>query len=174
MQRRTLLKASLTAAAALSLPLSVRSAFAAEPFTLYGLKSMSGAFASYGKFADMGSRLAVEQHPEILGRPLNYKVIDTEGNAGKAVRKVQEAIAQDGARFFQGCTLSSSALAVAKEVDKAGGVFMTPVGADEVTGKDCNRATFRWSVPTYGAIRETLVPLIKLLPDAKRWYTITP
>jgi branched-chain amino acid transport system substrate-binding protein len=70
--------------------------------------------------------------------------------------------------------LSSSALAVAKEVSKAGGVFMTPVGADEVTGKDCNSATFRWSVPTYGAIRETLVPLIKLLPDAKRWYTITP
>ena len=53
MQRRTLLKASLTAAAALSLPLSVRGAFAAEPFTFYGLKSMSGAFASYGKFADM-------------------------------------------------------------------------------------------------------------------------
>ena len=174
MQRRTLLKASLTAAAALSLPLSVRSAFAAEPFTFYGLKSMSGAFASYGKFADMGSRLAVKQHPDLLGRPLNYKVIDTEGNAGKAVRKVQEAIAQDGARFFQGCTLSSSALAVAKEVDKVGGVFMTPVGADEVTGKDCNKATFRWSVPTYGAIRETMVPLIKLLPDAKRWYTITP
>ncbi len=174
MQRRTLLKASLTAAVALSLPLSVRSAFAAEPFTFYGLKSMSGAFASYGKFADMGSRLAVEQHPELLGRPLNYKVIDTEGNAGKAVRKVQEAIQQDGARFFQGCTLSSSALAVAKEVDKVGGVFMTPVGADEVTGKDCNKATFRWSVPTYGAIRETMLPLIKLLPNAKRWYTITP
>ena len=69
MQRRTLLKASLTAAAALSLPLSVRSAFAAEPFTFYGLKSMSGAFASYGKFADMGSRLAVQQHPDLLGRP---------------------------------------------------------------------------------------------------------
>lgn len=51
---------------------------------------------------------------------------------------------------------------------------MTPVGADEVTGKDCNLATFRWSVPTYGAIRETMVPLIKLLPEAKRWYTITP
>ena len=174
MQRRTLLKASLTVAGALSLPLGVRHAFAAEPFTFYGLKSMSGAFASYGKFADMGSRLAVEQHPTLLGRPLNYKVIDTEGNAGKAVRKVQEAIAQDGARFFQGCTLSSSALAVSKEVGKVGGVFMTPVGADEVTGKDCNASTFRWSVPTYGAIRETMVPLIKLLPNAKRWYTITP
>ena len=174
MQRRTLLKAGLAAASALSLPLGIRQAFAAEPFTFYGLKSMSGAFASYGKFADMGSRLAVEQYPQLLGRPLVYKVIDTEGNAGKAVRKVQEAIGQDGARFFQGCTLSSSALAVAKEVNKAGGVFMTPVGADEVTGKDCNSSTFRWSVPTYGAVRETLIPLIKRLPQAKRWYTITP
>ncbi|MCU1756556.1 MULTISPECIES: ABC transporter substrate-binding protein [Pseudomonas] len=174
MQRRTLLKAGLAAASALSLPLGIRQAFAAEPFTFYGLKSMSGAFASYGKFADMGSRLAVEQYPQLLGRPLVYKVIDTEGNAGKAVRKVQEAIGQDGARFFQGCTLSSSALAVAKEVNKAGGVFMTPVGADEVTGKDCNSSTFRWSVPTYGAVRETLIPLIKRLPEAKRWYTITP
>ncbi|MGP5355868.1 ABC transporter substrate-binding protein [Pseudomonas helleri] len=174
MQRRTLLKAGLAAASALSLPLGIRQAFAAEPFTFYGLKSMSGAFASYGKFADMGSRLAVEQYPQLLGRPLVYKVIDTEGNAGKAVRKVQEAIGQDGARFFQGCTLSSSALAVAKEVNKTGGVFMTPVGADEVTGKDCNSSTFRWSVPTYGAVRETLIPLIKRLPEAKRWYTITP
>lgn len=174
MQRRTLLKAGLAAASALSLPLGIRQAFAAEPFTFYGLKSMSGAFASYGKFADMGSRLAVEQYPQLLGRPLVYKVIDTEGNAGKAVRKVQETIGQDGARFFQGCTLSSSALAVAKEVNKAGGVFMTPVGADEVTGKDCNSSTFRWSVPTYGAVRETLIPLIKRLPEAKRWYTITP
>ena len=174
MQRRTLLKAGLAAASALSLPLGIRQAFAAEPFTFYGLKSMSGAFASYGKFADMGSRLAVEQYPQLLGRTLVYKVIDTEGNAGKAVRKVQEAIGQDGARFFQGCTLSSSALAVAKEVNKTGGVFMTPVGADEVTGKDCNSSTFRWSVPTYGAVRETLIPLIKRLPEAKRWYTITP
>ena len=174
MQRRTLLKAGLAAASALSLPLGIRQALAAEPFTFYGLKSMSGAFASYGKFADMGSRLAVEQYPQLLGRPLVYKVIDTEGNAGKAVRKVQEAIGQDGARFFQGCTLSSSALAVAKEVNKTGGVFMTPVGADEVTGKDCNSSTFRWSVPTYGAVRETLIPLIKRLPEAKRWYTITP
>jgi branched-chain amino acid transport system substrate-binding protein len=174
MQRRTLLKAGLVAGGLCSLPLAVRQAFAAEPFTFYGLKSMSGAFASYGKYADMGSRLAVKEQGELLGRPLTYKVIDTEGNAGKAVRKVQEAIQQDGARFFQGCTLSSSALAVAKEVDKAGGVFMTPVGADEVTGKDCNAATFRWSVPTYGAIRETMVPLIKRLPEAKRWYTITP
>ncbi|MFQ6576533.1 ABC transporter substrate-binding protein [Pseudomonas sp. UM16] len=174
MQRRTLLKAGLALGGLGCIPAGMRLAYAEEPIIFYGLKSMSGAFASYGKYADMGSRLAIAEHPQLLGRPLKYKVIDTEGNAGKAVRKVQEAIGQDAARFFQGCTLSSSALAVSKEIHKAGGVFMTPVGADEITGKDCNSSTFRWSVPTYGAIRETLVPMIRQLPAAKRWYTITP
>jgi branched-chain amino acid transport system substrate-binding protein len=61
-----------------------------------------------------------------------------------------------------------------KEVEKAGGVFITTAGADEITGKDCNSATFRWSVPTFGAINQTVRPLIKMMPKAKRWYTITP
>ncbi|TCK06909.1 ABC transporter substrate-binding protein [Marinobacterium mangrovicola] len=146
----------------------------AEEVTIYGVKSLSGSFASYGKFADMGSKLAVEEYGDLLGSPVKYEAIDTEGNAGKAVRKVQEAISQDGALFFNGATLSSTALAIGKEVDKAGGVFMTPAGADELTGTDCNMATFRWSVPTYGAIHETVEPLIKAHPEWKRWYTITP
>lgn len=142
--------------------------------TIYGVKSLSGNFASYGKYANMGSKLAVEQYGKVLGQKPIYKVIDTEGNAGKALRKVQEAISQDTAKFFNGGTLSSTALAVGKEVNKSGGVFITPAGADELTGVDCNASTFRWSVPTYGAIRETVIPLLKEHPEKKRWYTITP
>lgn len=146
-----------------------------KDITLYGVKSVSGSFASYGKYADMGSKLAIKNYGKILtDNTVSYKVLDTEGNAGKAVRKVQEAIGQDQAYFFDGATLSSTALALGKEVNKVSGVFMTPAGADELTGKDCNAATFRWSVPTYGAIRETVLPLIKKFPDKKRWYTITP
>ncbi|MEH6825438.1 MAG: ABC transporter substrate-binding protein [Motiliproteus sp.] len=174
MQRRTFLKASIAASSLLAVPSMIRQAQAAEPLSIYGVKSVSGTFASYGQYANMGSKLAVEDYGEVLGRPLTYTTIDTEGNAGKAVRKVQEATQQKGALFFNGCTLSSSALAVGKEVAKAGGVFMTPAGADELTGKNCNSSTFRWSVPTYGAIRETVLPLIKMKPEAKRWYTITP
>ncbi|MDX1461337.1 MAG: ABC transporter substrate-binding protein, partial [Xanthomonadales bacterium] len=140
----------------------------------YGVKSLSGAFASYGKYAEMGSELAIEEMSDRLGRQITYTTLDTEGNAGRAIRKVQEAINQDGARLFNGATLSSTALAVGKEVNNVGGVFMTPAGADELTGSECNASTFRWSVPTYGAIRETLEPLIEKMPDAKRWYTITP
>src|SRR5690606_24212799 len=90
------------------------------------------------------------------------------------VRKVQESAQQQGTRYFAGGILSSESLAMGKEIEKLGGIFITTAGADEITGKDCNRATFRWSVPTFGAINQTVRPLIDLYPDAKRWYTITP
>jgi branched-chain amino acid transport system substrate-binding protein len=135
---------------------------------------MSGAFAANGKYADLGMKLAIEQYGTALKRPLAYTVLDTEGKPATAVRKVQESAQQQGARFFAGGILSSEALAMGKEAEKAGGIFITTAGADEITGKDCNIATFRWSVPTFGAIEQTVRPLIDAMPKAKRWYTITP
>ena len=135
---------------------------------------MSGAFAANGKYADLGMKLAIEQYGTALKRPLAYTVLDTEGKPATAVRKVQESAQQQGARFFAGGILSSEALAMGKEAEKAGGIFITTAGADEITGKDCNSATFRWSVPTFGAIEQTVRPLIDAMPKAKRWYTITP
>jgi branched-chain amino acid transport system substrate-binding protein len=135
---------------------------------------MSGPFAANGKYADLGMKLAIEQYGKVLGQPLAYTVLDTEGKPATAVRRVQEIAQQKNARFFAGGILSSEALAMGKEVQKAGGIFITTAGADEITGKDCNDATFRWSVPTYGAIEQTVRPLIQMLPKAKRWYTITP
>lgn len=175
MNRRELLKL----AAAASLPASLftaRDVFAqgSGAIQLACPVPMSGPFAANGKFADLGMKLVVEQYGKVLGRPLAYTTLDTEGKPATAIRRVQEIAQQKGARFFAGGILSSEALAMGKEVEKAGGVFITTAGADEITGKDCNSATFRWSVPTYGAINETVRPLIDMLPDAKKWYTITP
>jgi branched-chain amino acid transport system substrate-binding protein len=135
---------------------------------------MSGPFAANGKYADLGMKLAIEQYGTALKRPLAYTLLDTEGKPATAVRKVQEAAQQQGARFFAGGVLSSEALAMGKEAEKLGGIFITTAGADEITGQDCNVATFRWSVPTFGAIEQTVRPLIAAMPKAKRWYTITP
>lgn len=175
MQRRHLLQLAALSATPASF-LAGRSAFAQSADTLrFGCPvPMSGAFAANGKFADLGMKLAIEQYGSVLKRPLAYTVLDTEGKPATAVRKVQEAAQQQGARFFAGGILSSEALAMGKEAEKAGGVFITTAGADEITGKDCNAATFRWSVPTFGAIEQTVRPLAAALPKAKRWYTITP
>lgn len=155
--------------------LVARSAFAQAGTVQFACPvPMSGPFAANGKYADLGMKLAIEQYGKVLGQPLAYTVLDTEGKPATAVRRVQEIAQQKNARFFAGGILSSEALAMGKEVQKAGGIFITTAGADEITGKDCNAATFRWSVPTYGAIEQTVRPLIQTLPKAKRWYTITP
>ena len=173
LNRRDLLKLAALSAVPASV-LQARSALAADAIELGCPVPMSGAFAANGKFADLGMKLAVEQYGKVLGRPLAYSVLDTEGKPATAVRKVQELAQQKNARYFAGGILSSESLAMGKEAEKFGGVFITTAGADEITGKDCNRATFRWSVPTYGAIERTVRPLIESMPKAKRWYTITP
>ncbi|WP_433695648.1 ABC transporter substrate-binding protein [Paraburkholderia phenoliruptrix] len=176
MNRRNMLKlAALSAVPGTLGSLVARSAFAQAGTLQFACPvPMSGAFAANGKYADLGMKLAIEQYGKVLGEPLAYSVLDTEGKPATAVRRVQEIAQQKNARFFAGGILSSEALAMSKEVQKAGGVFITTAGADEITGKDCNDATFRWSVPTYGAIEQTVRPLAQMLPKAKRWYTITP
>lgn len=174
MNRRELLK--LSALGALSSPLfSLRTAMAQNDAIQFGCPvPISGAFAANGKYADIGMKLALEQQGTLLDRALAYTALDTEGKPATAVRKVQEAAQQKGARYFAGGILSSESLAMGKEIERLNGVFITTAGADEITGPDCNKATFRWSVPTYGAINQTVRPLIEQYPDAKRWYTITP
>lgn len=176
MNRRNMLKlAALSAVPGTLGSLVARSAIAQAATLQFACPvPMSGPFAANGKYADLGMKLAIEQYGKVLGEPLAYTVLDTEGKPATAVRRVQEIAQQKNARFFAGGILSSEALAMGKEVQKAGGVFITTAGADEITGKDCNDATFRWSVPTYGAIEQTVRPLIQMLPKAKRWYTITP
>ncbi|MFM0194032.1 ABC transporter substrate-binding protein [Paraburkholderia strydomiana] len=176
MNRRNMLKlAALSAVPGTLGSLVARSAFAQAGSVQFACPvPMSGAFAANGKYADLGMKLAIEQYGKVFGEPLAYSVLDTEGKPATAVRRVQEIAQQKNARFFAGGILSSESLAMGKEVQKAGGVFITTAGADEITGKDCNDATFRWSVPTYGAIEQTVRPLIQMMPKAKRWYTITP
>lgn len=175
MNRRDLLKLTALGAAIPGSLFSARSAMAQADTIQFGCPvPISGPFAANGKFADIGMKLALEEYGEVLGKPVAYTALDTEGKPATAVRKVQEAAQQQNARFFAGGILSSESLAMGKEIERLGGVFITTAGADEITGKDCNRATFRWSVPTFGAINETVRPLIDLYPDAKRWYTITP
>ena len=116
MQRRHLLQVSALSALSTSLGLG-HSAFAqaAGPIQFGCPVPMSGPFAANGKFADMGMRLAIEQYGKVLDRSLAYTLLDTEGKPATAVRKVQEAAQQQGARFFAGGILSGEALAMGKE-----------------------------------------------------------
>lgn len=173
--RREFLTGVAAGGAALTFPGMVRRSYAATEALKVGIPvPISGAFAANGKFASMGAILAAEEAAESRDVEVSTIDLDTEGKPATAVRKVQDTIAQDGVKMFAGGILSSESLAMGKEIERGGGTFITTAGADEITGKECNAATFRWSVPTFGAVEQTVRPLIDMMPDAKRWYTITP
>ncbi len=151
-----------------------RARAAGDPIKLGVPVPISGSNAANGKFASMGAIIAAEQAATAYGREVKTFDLDTEGKPATAVRRVQDAMAQEGIKLFAGGILSSESLAMGKEAEKGSATFTTSAGADEITGTDCNAATFRWSVPTFGAINQTARPIIDALPDAKRWYTITP
>ncbi len=167
MRRRTVLAAG---AGLLAAPSIVRAA--GEPLPVAGVYSLSGTFANVGELLNKGTQWAFEHYGTGAGRPINYMLLDDQGDPGRSVRRVQEAMSQ-GVRHIVGCTLSSIALPVSKEVYARGGVYIHMAGADEATGVDCNRASFRWPGASYTAINATARPFIQRNPAAKRWYTIT-
>ena len=69
----------------------------------------------------MGHR-AVRQRP--AGNKLNYVLLDDRGDAGEAVRKVQEVMTQRGIKHVIGCTNSAIAFAVQKEVYARKGIYV--------------------------------------------------
>jgi branched-chain amino acid transport system substrate-binding protein len=148
----------------------------AEDKILFGaLSAFSGPYASLGEDTQRGTEYAVEEFGgKVLGKPVELMFIDTEVKPGVAARKVREASQSKGVKFFAGAISSGVGLAISQAAKEEKAVYLTTVGADAVTGSKCSPFTFRWSIPTYGAVQQTIKPLIKKFPEAKRWYTITP
>jgi len=155
--------------------LARRAAGAGDEVVFAGVFSSTGAYAPFGRDTDRGFTLAVNEfNKTVAGHPIRYITRDDQTKPDVGQQQVTDAYEHDGARFFAGVASSSVALAIAQVVKDKHALFFTSVGADDVTGKDCNPYTFRWSVPAYGAVRATLYPFVKKYPDAKKWYTITP
>lgn len=153
----------------------VQTATAEDKVFIGALSAFSGPYASLGEDTKRGTQYAVDEAGgKVLGKPIEIMFIDTEVKPGVAARKVREASQSKGVKFFAGAISSGVGLAVSQAAKEEKAVYLTTVGADSVTGDKCNSFTFRWSIPTYGAVQQTIKPLIKKFPEAKRWYTITP
>ncbi|MDA8248193.1 MAG: ABC transporter substrate-binding protein [Rhodospirillales bacterium] len=170
LRRRTLIGAG---AGLLAAPAIIRSAAGqTAKLDVAGVYSMSGTFANVGTLLNTGTQWALEHYGTAAGKPINYILLDDHGDPGRAMRLVQDAMNR-GVKHILGNTLSSIALPVAAEVHRNGGLYINMAGADEATGSQCNRSSFRWPGATYSAVNATLRPFIAQNPQAKRWYTIT-
>lgn len=146
---------------------------AAGPVKIFLGCTMSGAYASSGLYTSSGMQLAIENFGgSVLGRPIELIERDTP-NPAEGVRKAQEAVERLGCNFLTISPSSSTVLAVSEYAKKKNAVLFGHGGSDKITGSACNTSTFRWQVPTWGAIRE-VVPSIIDYYNVKSFYTITP
>ncbi len=142
---------------------------------LAGIYPLSGVYAEVGRDQDRGGRLALEEFGgKVRGREVEYIAVDDENNPGTAARKIQSLIETKGLRYIAGAASSSIGLAVSQVAGQRKSMYWTSVGADDITGAKCNKYTFRWSLPTYGAARGSVPGVAQKNPGARRWYTLTP
>jgi branched-chain amino acid transport system substrate-binding protein len=143
------------------------------PIAILNLEPFSGAYADTGLDVSRGVRFAIEEFGgKVLGREI--KLIERDAtNPSDSVRRSKEVVEKEGCKFIQVGTSSSVALAVAEYGAKNEVMVGCHAGADKITGEACNKFTFRWAVPTYGAVREVVPRLIKEL-KVNTFYTITP
>lgn len=172
--RRTFMKTSAYTALGLTagkfMPAPV---WGAEPLKIMVGTTFSGAYAETGNFVRKGVNLAVEMYGgSVLGRPVEIVERDVP-NPSEGVRKAQEAVEKLGIKYMFVSPSSSTVLAVMEYVAKQKALLMASAGSDKITGAACNGFTFRWPVPTWGAIRE-VVPRVIDAYNAKSFYTITP
>ena len=134
---------------------------------------LSGAYAEAGRDQSRGVRLAIEEFGgKVLGKKIRLIERDVP-NPSEAVRKAKEAVENEGAKFILVGVSSGVALSLMEYAKTQKVVVGVLAGADSITGSACNKNTFRWQVPTYGAIREVVPKIIEKF-NANSFYTITP
>ncbi|MGH7041265.1 MAG: ABC transporter substrate-binding protein, partial [Acetobacteraceae bacterium] len=170
--RRHLLTAAGAAGAATGLGIPfIRPAEAAGPIRIGLLLAKTGGIAAQTSYLAEGSYLALaERGNKIGGRPVELVWYDEPSSQG-AQQSFQKLVREEKVVAVVGGSLSSDALA---EEATAGQLKIPYVcnnaAATEITGKNCNRFTFRLNTPVQVQAR-MFMPFLSGL--GKKWYFIT-
>lgn len=164
-------RCSILAAAALLSTLQPAFAQADKPIRVGVVSAKQGVFAESGTAAGNGAQLAVDQAgAKVLGRPVEVLWYD-DPSPQSAQQNITKLIDDDKVVGVVGGTNSASGLAMAAVAKRAKVPLIVHAGvAREITGKECNRYTFRTAFAIPAATR-ALGPM--LLERGKKWYFIS-
>jgi branched-chain amino acid transport system substrate-binding protein len=142
------------------------------PVRIGMIYSKQGPGASIGQFLQRGSELAAQQAGmKVLGRPLELIWLDEAGPEGSQ-QNMQRLIDENKVVAIVGGNYSNSALAMMNVAKRAKIPLILPgAAAREITGKECNRYTFRTQATVPVQING-LLPYVSQL--GKKVYFITP
>jgi branched-chain amino acid transport system substrate-binding protein len=167
--RRTfLLSAAALGAAPLAAPFVAR---AVEPIRIGVLLAKTGQIAGQAEYLANGTFLAMEQrNNRVMGQPAELVWLDEPSPQG-ATQNMQKLVQENKVCAVLGGSLSSNALAEEATAAQLKVPFVCDnAAATEITGKNCNRYTFRLNTPVIVQSR-MLAPYA--LSYGKKWYHIT-
>lgn len=124
---------------------------AAEPLKIGLLLPYTGTFAALGEATTNGLKLAIEQYGDQLGgRPVEYVVVDSEANPGKAVPNMQKLIAGANVDVVVGPVHSGVGMGAVKVARETGVPLIIPnAGFNAATGPLCAANIFRTSFTSW-------------------------
>ena len=145
-----------------------------EKVYLACIDDFSGPFAYSGKAYLQGIQLALKDaNYTVLGKKIELVTRDTELKPPVGVRKLREVVQKYHPFFVFQSESSSVGLAVEQEALNLKTPIFVEGFATQITGKECNRYTFRWDAPNYAGARSGLTAFMELYPKAKTFYAIT-
>jgi branched-chain amino acid transport system substrate-binding protein len=167
-RRRVLLGTAGLTAAPLFTPHIAR---AADPIRIGLLLAKTGQIAGQTEYLANGSILALESRNNmIMGQPAELVWLDEPSPQG-STQNMQKLVQENKVCAVLGGSLSSNALAEeAKAAELKIPFVCDNAAATEISGKNCNRYTFRLNTPVAVQCR-MLAPYA--LSYGKKWYHIT-
>ena len=159
-----------TAGAKLGMPY-IGNAAAADPIKIGMIYAKTGAVADQAEYMAQGSMLALELRKNtLLGRQVEVVWLD-EATPQTAQQNAERLIGEYKVVGIVGGSLSPSALAISAVVKKAKIPFVAPnAGAIDLTGRLCNKYTFRLQPPADVHTR-ILAPYCAGIGN--KWYLLT-
>jgi branched-chain amino acid transport system substrate-binding protein len=156
------------AAASLAAPFIAR---AADPIKIGLLLAKTGQIAGQTEYLANGTYLALEQrNSTIMGQPAELVWLD-EPSPQAATQNMQKLVQENKVCAILGGSLSSNALAEEATAAQLKIPFVCDnAAATDITGKNCNRYTFRLNTPV--AVQQRMLAPYAL-SYGKRWYHIT-
>lgn len=162
LQNRTKLFSMSALAMALSAGL-MTAAQAADPVKVGLLLPYTGTFAALGEATTNGLKMAIEQQGGTLGgRPVEYVVVDSEANPGKAVQNMQKLVSGAKVDVVVGPIHSGVGMAAVKVARETGVPLIIPnAGFNAATGPLCAPNIFRTSFTSW----QTAYPMGKVAAE---------
>ncbi|MCY1405279.1 urea ABC transporter, urea binding protein [compost metagenome] len=156
----------LFAVSAMALALSsslVASVQASDPVKVGILLPFTGTFAALGEATNNGLKLAIEQQGGTLGgRAVEYVVVDSEADPGKAVQNMQKLVSGAKVDVVVGPVHSGVGMGAVKVARESGVPLIIPnAGFNAATGPLCAANIFRTSFTSW----QTAFPMGKVAAD---------